>query len=104
MCTLEDLFTKAVALRKRDLEEENTSCRDLEVETWSQIVAECYSIGIIPKYIELKHSAPINSNRMIEAAKDLFDALSIEIEYSDTKEKWTSYGHYIYITLGLAIE
>lgn len=104
MCNLEDLFTAAVTLRERYLEKKNTSSRDLEVETWSQIVAECYSLGKIPKYIDLKHSAPINSIRMIEASKDLFEALSIKIEYSDTKEHWTYYGHYIHIILGLSIE
>ena len=105
MCNLEEFFSAAVSLREKYLEESNTSSQDIEVETWAQIVAECYQLGKIPKYIELKHTAPINTNRIIAATKDLFRAVSIEVENTDTTDKWLPSGHYeyVYVTLCLPI-
>lgn len=103
MCNLNEFFETATTLRNKYIEE-NTPHKDFKIEILSQIVAECFRIGEIPNYLELKYASPINTSLITATAIDLFDLLSIEIVCTSSKDKYCSNFLSTYVNLCLSVD
>ncbi len=92
------LIEEADALRKQ-YNANAVICKDAQVKTLATVVAEAFRIDRIPDCLEFTHVAPYNSNLFIEVAKELYSALSMDLEVLDDRIRYTSRGPEAYVRL-----